>query len=601
MGPKHTMVGLLAVAALMVTSATLPPEVSSGHASPAALGAPVDASLIQHIVFIVKENHTFDNYFGTFPGADGSTSGRLSNGQVVPLGHTPDPLLADIEHTPQAAQTAYDGGKMDGFDKISGAIQAGQDVALSQYQQSDIPNYWTYASHFLLADHFFTPILGPSFPNHLVTIAGTSNQAIANVHYGSPNTWGCDSGPHATVEVRSPQGAVSYTTPCFSIPTLADELEAKGISWRYYAPPLDQPGYIWNSFDAIRSVRQNASRWQAHIATDTSFVTDLQKGTLPAASWLVTDPADSDHPPASVCQGENWTVRQLNALMTSPLWQNTAVFLTWDDFGGFYDHVAPPQVDPWGYGMRVPLLIISPYVKASTVYHETAQFGSVVRFIEQRFGLASLGNRDQAGTNDLMNAFNFNQQPLPPLVLNERSCGSSVNFGFSQAAPLHASLLDINQTPGGVTLLVSETSSQQYTVRLGSQTLITRLGGIPAAVTDLNVGDRLQITGQLDPTQAGYLIAATVSDQSIEPLANLRGTVNFVNDARDLITVNLVASPASLLVLLDANTVIILPNGQRSTIDSLLQGTTVLITGIYDQSSHILTRATKITVLAPGA
>ena len=158
-------------------------------------------------------------------------------------------------------------------------------------------------------------------------------------------------------------------------------------------------------------------------------------------SWLVTDPADSDHPPASVCQGENWTVRQLNALMNSPLWQSTAVFLTWDDFGGFYDHVAPPQVDPWGYGMRVPLLIISPYVKAGTVYHTLAQFGSVVRFIEQRFGLASLGNRDKAGTNDLMDAFDFSQRPLAPLVLSERSCGSTVSFGFGRTAPLQADWL----------------------------------------------------------------------------------------------------------------------------------------------------------------
>ena len=267
---------------------------------------------------------------------------------------------------------------------------------MSQYYQQDIPNYWSYASHFLLADHFFTPILGPSFPNHLVTIAGTSNQTVANVHNGVPNTWGCDSGPHATAQATGTQGKTYYAVPCFDIPTLADELDAKGLSWRYYAPPEGDPGYIWNSFDAIRNVRLNPTRWKTHIAADTSFVTDVQKGTLPAVSWLVISPANSDHPPASICQGENWTVRQLNALMTSPLWQHTAVFMTWDDFGGFYDHVPPPQVDPWGYGMRVPLLIISPYVKAHTVYHDVSQFGSVLRFIETRFGLASLGNRDES-------------------------------------------------------------------------------------------------------------------------------------------------------------------------------------------------------------
>jgi phospholipase C len=601
MFPTRTGPRLLAMVALTLCSAALPLGGSEWRPGTGALAAATGPAQIQHVVFIVKENHTFDNYFGTFPGADGVTTGRLSNGQVVPLGHTPDPLLADIEHTPQAAQTAYDGGKMDGFNKITGAIQAGQDVALSQYHQSDIPNYWAYARHFLLADHFFTPILGPSFPNHLVTIAGTSNQAIANVHYGIPNTWGCDSGPHASVMARGPRGNQYFTYPCFSIPTLADELDAKGLSWRYYAPPQAQPGYIWNSFDAIRSVRLNATRWQAHIMPDTSFLTDVQQGTLPAVSWLVTDPSNSDHPPASVCQGENWTVRQLNALMTSPLWQSTAVFLTWDDFGGFYDHVAPPQVDPWGYGMRVPLLILSPYVKAHTVYHGLAQFGSVVRFVEQRFGLASLGNRDNAGTNDLMDAFNFGQQPLPPLVLNERSCGGSVNFGFSRNAPLDADLQDINTTPGGTVLLVQGTNAISYTVRLSTQTRITRSGGVQTVVADLSVGDRLQITGQLDPTQAGYLIAQSVSDTSIMPLTNVRGTVNYVNDARNLVMVTLVASPAPLVVLLDANTAIVLPNGKRGAIDSLQRGTNVLINGIYDQSSHILTRATRITVLPPGA
>ena len=189
-----------------------------------------DATQITHIVFIIKENHTFDNYFGTFPGADGATTGRLSTGQVVKLGHTPDPLLADIEHTPQAAQIGFDHGKMDGFDKIPDAIQRGQDVAMSQYYQTDIPNYWAYASHFLLADHFFTPILGPSFPNHLVTIAGTSNQTVANVHNGAPNTWGCDSGPHASVQATGPQGNTNYTSPALAFLRLP-------TNWRPKASP----------------------------------------------------------------------------------------------------------------------------------------------------------------------------------------------------------------------------------------------------------------------------------------------------------------------------------------------------------------------------
>jgi hypothetical protein len=238
---------------------------------------------------------------------------------------------------------------------------------------------------------------------------------------------------------------------------------------------------------------------------------------------------------------------------------------------------------------------------AMSQYHQQAQFGSVVRFIEKRFGLAPLGNRDSAGANDLIDAFNFSQQPLPPLVLNERSCVDTVGFGFSRNAPLHADLVDINSTAGGVVLIVQATSNLQYTVRLSGQTQITRSGGVAAGVADLNVGDRLQITGQLDPTQVGYLIAQSVTDTAITPLANVRGTVDYVNDARNLVTVTLVASPAPLLVLLDATTRIVLPNGKRGVIDNLQRGTIVLVTGVYDQSSHILTRATRITVLPPSA
>jgi len=150
-------------------------------------------------------------------------------------------------------------------------------------------------------------------------------------------------------------------------------------------------------------------------------------------------------------------------------------------------------------------------------------------------------------------------------------------------------------------LLVRGTNNLAYTVRLSGRTQITRSGGVKAVVADLSVGDRLQITGQLDPTQAGYLIAESVSDESIIPLINVRGTINYVNDARNLVTVTLVASSAPLLILLDTGTAIVLPNGRRGKIDNLVRGTTVLVTGLYDQSSHILTRTTRVTVLASSA
>jgi phospholipase C len=154
------------------------------------------------------------------------------------------------------------------------------------------------------------------------------------------------------------------------------------------------------------------------------FVQDAQNGELPAVSWLVTSVGLSEHPPASVCMGENWTVEQLNALMQGPEWDSTVVFLTWDDFGGFYDHVAPPVADNFGFGPRVPLLIISPWVKRAHITHNTLEFSSVLKFIEERFDLDPLTERDE-DANDLIDSFDFDHRPLEPLILSTRQCSGA--------------------------------------------------------------------------------------------------------------------------------------------------------------------------------
>ncbi len=235
------------------------------------------------------------------------------------------------------------------------------------------------------------------------------------------------------MQVLASSGTITTQFPCFDFPTLADELENAHISWRYYAPPQDQPGYIWSALDAIRHIRES-SLWTQKVVLDTQFLTDAVSGALPSVSWLVTGPG-SEHPPASVCRGENWTVQQLNALMQGPDWRTTAVFITWDDFGGFYDHAPPPKVDQFGFGPRVPLLIISPYAKKGFVSHTVYEFSSLLKFVEERYGLAPLTARDTEA-NDVTDSFNFSQQPLPPLVLQTRACPASVylstralNFG----------------------------------------------------------------------------------------------------------------------------------------------------------------------------
>jgi phospholipase C len=380
-------------------------------------------SKLKHIVFLVKENRTFDNYFGTFPGADGATSATIHTGDVIPLSHEPDRIPHDIDHSFQGAVRGIDGGAMDQFDLINNACPNPPDdcFAFSQFTEDDIPNYFAYARTFVLGDAFFSSLTGPSFPNHLYTVGAQSGGAINNPN--RPNNspgWGCDSDPSALVQVMDDEGDITRVYPCFDFRTLADELEDKGLSWKYYAPNQGQSGYIWSALNAIAHIRFS-DLWIQHVVPPAQFIDDAANGTLPAVSWLVVNSAQSEHPPASTCVGENWTVQQLNAVMQGPDWDSTAVFLTWDDFGGFYDHVPPPAVDNFGFGPRVPFMIISPWVRSGLIDHTTLEFSSVLRLIEERFGLDPLTARDEQA-NDLIEAFDFKQDPLPPLILDTRQC-----------------------------------------------------------------------------------------------------------------------------------------------------------------------------------
>jgi phospholipase C len=375
--------------------------------------------IIKHIVFIVKENRTFDNYFGTFAGADGVTSGTLSTSEVIPLGHAPDMTPHDIDHSYQAAVKAINGGAMDQFDLIAGGNVNGELLAYTQYNEADIPNYFAYARNFVLADAFFSSLQGPSFPNHLYTVGAQSGGALNNPA-NSGGRWGCDSPANSRVQTLEEDGEFGQVYPCFDFDTLADRLEEEGLSWKYYAPGQDKSGYIWSALNAIRHIRLT-SLWQQHVVDTSQFVPDAQNGQLPTVSWLVVASGLSEHPPASVCLGENWTVEQLNAVMNGPDWKSTVVFVTWDDFGGFYDHVAPPVVDNFGFGPRVPFLIISPWAKRGHISHTTLEFSSVLKFIEERFDLDALTERDQ-DANDLIDSFDFNHRPREPLLLQARQC-----------------------------------------------------------------------------------------------------------------------------------------------------------------------------------
>ncbi len=389
------------------------------------------------MIFLVKENRTFDTLFGGFPGADGTTRGKLCDGKTIPLAHAHDDSPGP-SHNFTDGITAIDGGKMDCFNEL---VDGRQLQGYVQYQHDQIPNYWSYARHFTLADHFFSGIYGPTLVEHLDIVAASTGRFIDNER---PTQWGsggpagyCDDPAERIDSFRmlSPaQKQQAYRLeqqanvaalqrdfivprwPCMNLRILPDELQKAGVSWKYYMSP--EP-----FFDVMRMIRhvRYGPMWN-DVVSESTFLPDLRSGRLPAVSWLLPPIQVSDHPAyASLCAGENWTVSILNAIMRSPDWRHTAVVLTWDDFGGFYDHVPPPHEDLYGFGPRVPAIVISPWAKRGFIDRETMSFDSVLRLIETIFRVPPLTKRD-ATAIDMLDAFDFHQRPIPPLILQQRDC-----------------------------------------------------------------------------------------------------------------------------------------------------------------------------------
>ena len=378
------------------------------------------ATPIKHVVFLIKENRTFDNMFGMFPGANGATTG-VDQGEQRPLTQAPDRLPEDIKHCYECALQAWNEGKMDGFATIS---EWADRYAYTQFRPEDLPAYWHWAEHNVLADNFFASAQGPSFPNHLFTIAaqsgGTHENPIQDLRVlrqrhretGLYKAWGCDSLPNSYVPVVDSEGNTKKVPPCFDFLTEGDLLTEAGIPWAYYSATQYQNGYLWSAYDAVRHIREDEATWRSHMFPVDGLLDDIADGRLPPVTWVTPRFELSEHPEYSFCHGQNWTTEVVNAIMASPMWKDTAIFITWDDYGGFYDHVPPPQVDEFGFGIRVPMLLISPYARDGYVDHTLGEFSSVLRFIEDNWGLTQLTERDRAADN-FVPAFDFEQPPRP--------------------------------------------------------------------------------------------------------------------------------------------------------------------------------------------
>jgi|HubBroStandDraft_4_1064222.scaffolds.fasta_scaffold10908_1 phospholipase C len=434
--------GMFLFWSLLVCSAVLLSSLSScGGGSSSTNLPPPSPGKIQHVVVIFQENRTPDNLFQdqtlVSRGADIQNYGVNSLGQKIVLTATALGTDYDLSHAHKAFLDMYDGGKMDGADKIPVSCDTNAPPPCPppnpwfQYvNPSEVAPYFQLAETYTFGDRMFQTNQGPSFPAHQYIIAGTSVPSVGSSLLVAENPvggsdpfqhTGCIAPPEERVSLIDPSGSEAQTIyPCFEHPTLTDSLNAAKISWRYYAPSA---GIIWNAPNAIEhmcvpnATPPNAttctgSDWTNNVVLQqTQVLTDIASGNLAAVSWVIPNGQSSDHAGGNNSAGPSWVASVVNAIGNSPYWSNTAIFIAWDDWGGWYDHVAPPIKNSYEYGFRVPLIVVSPYAKAAYVSHVTHHFGSILKYVEETFSLSSLGYAD-ADADDFSDCFDYNQTPL---------------------------------------------------------------------------------------------------------------------------------------------------------------------------------------------
>jgi len=428
-----------------------------------------DIHVIKHVVVIMQENRSFDTYFGTFPGADGIPA---ANGKFTvcipnpatracdqPFHHAAD-VNGGADHTNAAAVADVDGGKMDGF--VARAEQSARGCSIIQspacahsdhpdvmgyHDAREIPNYWTYAKDFTLDDHMFEPVASWSLPDHLYMVSAWSASCTSSAPSSCKNNI---VGPYTPAQQQRfvNRAIATGTAPVQDAWTDITYLLYKNhVSWGYYiengsepdcedsaatcprkAQNYKTPG-IWNPLPLFTDVQQDGQI--KNVQPVNTFLTAARTGTLPAVSWITPSQINSEHPPASVHEGQAWVTNLINTVMRGPDWDSTAIFLSWDDWGGFYDHVAPPTVDQNGYGLRVPTIVISPYAKQGFIDHQTLSHDAFLKFIEDDFLAGARLDPKTDGRPDprpdvrenaaqlgnLAQDFNFTQTPRPPIVL----------------------------------------------------------------------------------------------------------------------------------------------------------------------------------------
>ncbi len=420
-------------------TATGTPLASTPLPTPAGSPVPLTTGLekLQHFVFIMQENRSFDSYFGTYPGAEGLPADIClpdpRGGPCISPFHDPNDVNRGAGHGWDDAWGDIDGGKMDGFLVRSFATRLPTAARLCSppgttcppgsnpydvmgwHDSREIPNYWNYARLYVLQDHMFESVASYSLPAHLYMLAAQSGGYVGNAQ-AKPTE--------------------------YSFPEITLLLGSGQITWKYYVTsgtkPDPQTGHtmgslaarekhphdytFWNPLPAFPKVANDPAQ-NSRLVDTSEFYQDAANGTLPQVCWVIPSEAVSEHPPAGVREGMAYVTGLINAVMQGPEWSSSAIFLAWDDWGGFYDHVAPPKVDQYGYGIRVPSLVISPYAKQGYIDHRTYSFDSWLRLVELRFGVASMTGRD-AGADPMLDGFDFAQEPRLPVILLPTTTGS---------------------------------------------------------------------------------------------------------------------------------------------------------------------------------
>ena len=411
---------------------------------------------ITHVIVIMQENRSFDSYFGTYPHADGIRMRHgiptlcvpdPASGQCVRPFHDPNDVNLGGPHGAAAAVADLDGGKMDGFIGQAEAARPNLPSDVMGYHDArEIPNYWAYAKHFVLQDHMFEPNASWSLPAHLFIVSEWS------AHCTSRNDpFSCVNALQNPGQAMDAKTNVNGVPPKYAWTDLTYLLHKHKVSWRYYVfsgtePDCEDDGAIfckakkqnaktpgiWNPLPWFSTVRHDHQ--VRDVVSISHFFAAARRGALPAVSWVTPNNHVSEHPPSLVTNGQAYVTNVINTVMHSPDWKSTAIFLAWDDWGGFYDHVVPPRVDENGYGMRVPALVISPYARHGFVDHQTLSFDAYVKFIEddflngERLDPATDGRPDPRPTvrertpilGNLERDFDFDQRPRAPLLLRPR-------------------------------------------------------------------------------------------------------------------------------------------------------------------------------------